>query len=287
MLSLLVCALLLSPFFGVLAASVSEEQSEAPGIRSLFKSPLNIDKRSPGQLIKSCTVPGTVALTFDDGPYYYIYDLVKMLDAAGAKATFFFNGKNNFCIYDEDNVKRVRFAYNRGHQVASHTWAHMNLTSATISNDKVHDEMWKLDLALTRITGADPAFMRPPYGAYNQTVLNISKDRGQAVVLWDLDSEDTSKTPSVQNSINIYNKKIKENPLPNGRILTLNHETKRKSSSRIHASFFFDDMFQVMPAVLQSLKKAGYRMVTVAECLGKRPYRSVKAPEARTDKWKC
>jgi peptidoglycan/xylan/chitin deacetylase (PgdA/CDA1 family) len=32
------------------------------------------------------------------------------------------------CIYDTEAVKRVKFAYNAGHQVASHTWAHKDLT---------------------------------------------------------------------------------------------------------------------------------------------------------------
>jgi hypothetical protein len=38
------------------------------------------------------------------------------------------------CIYDPDQVKRVKYAYSKGHQVASHTWAHLNLT--TLSWDK-------------------------------------------------------------------------------------------------------------------------------------------------------
>ncbi|CCO29970.1 carbohydrate esterase family 4 protein [Rhizoctonia solani AG-1 IB] len=41
--------------------------------------------RAPAQVITKCTVPNTVALTFDDGPYSYIYDISKALVAAGAK----------------------------------------------------------------------------------------------------------------------------------------------------------------------------------------------------------
>jgi len=39
-----------------------------------------------------------------------------------------------------------------------------------------------------RITGASPAFMRPPYGSYNQMVLDASGIRGQGVVIWDFES---------------------------------------------------------------------------------------------------
>lgn len=35
------------------------------------------------------------------------------------------------CIYDADEMKRVKYAYDHGHQVASHTWAHKDLTTLT------------------------------------------------------------------------------------------------------------------------------------------------------------
>lgn len=35
------------------------------------------------------------------------------------------------CIYDTDQAKRVKYAYDHGHQVASHTWAHKNLATLT------------------------------------------------------------------------------------------------------------------------------------------------------------
>ncbi|PPR06234.1 hypothetical protein CVT24_000625 [Panaeolus cyanescens] len=190
-----------------------------------------------------------------------------MLDAAGAKGTFFFNGNNRQCIYSEDNVKRVRYAYNRGHQVASHTWGHKDLK--TLTWDQIHDEMWRVEQALDRIVGAYPAFMRPPYGSYDQRVIDASRIRGQAVVIWDMDSRD-SLGATVQQSINIYQNMMNQRPMPNGNILTLNHETIDTT------------VFQVIPEVLKRLKQAGYRMVTLAECLGKQPYQSVKAPQERT-----
>ena len=35
------------------------------------------------------------------------------------------------CIYDADEVKRVQYVYGKGHQVASHTWSHRDLTTLT------------------------------------------------------------------------------------------------------------------------------------------------------------
>jgi peptidoglycan/xylan/chitin deacetylase (PgdA/CDA1 family) len=72
-----------------------------------------------GTPIRSCTVPGVIALTFDDGPHIYTEQLLDTLAAAGLRATFFLNGDNRGYIYDYNaTVERM---INEGHQVASHT----------------------------------------------------------------------------------------------------------------------------------------------------------------------
>ena len=75
---------------------------------------------TPGVVITQCASPGMLALAYDDGPYQYTSELVDILDAAGAKATFFFTGTLYGCIYNQASA--VQKAYNSGHQVASHTW---------------------------------------------------------------------------------------------------------------------------------------------------------------------
>lgn len=42
-----------------------------------------------GSDIGSCSVAGTIALTFDDGPYIYTSQVLDTLKTYGAKATFF------------------------------------------------------------------------------------------------------------------------------------------------------------------------------------------------------
>jgi len=196
-------------------------------------------------------------------------DIVNTLNAAGAKATFFFNGNNYRCIYDSDSVDRVRTAYNSGHQVASHTWAHRDLT--TLTWDQIHDEMWRVEQAVQRITGAYVAFMRPPYGNYNQLVLDASGVRGQGVVIWDLDSQD-SLGASADTSKGVYNDVANRHP---STILPLNHETIETTAH------------QVLPYAIQRLQGAGYRLVTLAECLGLPAYQSVGAPSAPDANWHC
>jgi peptidoglycan/xylan/chitin deacetylase (PgdA/CDA1 family) len=163
----------------------------------------------------------------------------------------------------------LKYAYDKGHQIGSHTWAHEDLT--TLNWDQIHDQMWRTELAVIRITGAYPAFMRPPYGAYNSLVLQASYIRGQSLVLWDTDTGD-SEGASVASQKSVIDGIVKRHP---SKALVLQHETYQPTVD------------QVLPYALTKLKAAGYQLVTVAECLGKAPYQSVKAPLVRDSTWHC
>lgn len=75
-----------------------------------------------GQIITQCTVAGTFALTFDDGPYIYTDKILDILKANGAKATFFVNGLNWASINDDASKARIRRMIAEGHQIGSHTY---------------------------------------------------------------------------------------------------------------------------------------------------------------------
>lgn len=74
-----------------------------------------------GAVIDHCTVPGTIALTFDDGPYMFTPELLDVLSANSAPSTFFMNGGGLGGIYNYREV--VQRIWNEGHQVGSHTYA--------------------------------------------------------------------------------------------------------------------------------------------------------------------
>jgi len=232
-------------------------------------SPAQLTKRDTplAQVITSCTNPNDVALTFDDGPYLYLKDISDTLTKAGAKGTFFWNGNNWGCIYDAAMVDRVKYAYNAGHQVASHTWSHPHLT--TLTWDQIHDQMWRVEQALERILGVTPAFMRPPYGEYNDLVRQASYIRGQKLVIWDFDSGDsTGSTPDQSKAA--YDNIANQRP---STILALNHEVYEQTAHN------------VLPHAISVLQAKGYNLVTVAECMGMEPYQKVTTPQTGT--WTC
>ncbi|KAF8648430.1 hypothetical protein AX16_006293 [Volvariella volvacea WC 439] len=241
---------LITAAFGLVAAAPVEEPP--------------VQKRAPAAVYSNCVNPNTVALTFDDGPYQYLYDIAGVLWENGVnKATFFFRG----CIYTAANKAAVKWIYDNGFQVASHTWSHSDLS--TLNWDQLHDQFWRVEQALQRITGATPAFMRPPYGSYNNLVREVAGARGQGIVLWNLDSGDSAGI-SVAAQKQRYTDIANQHP---SSIIALNHET------------YASTVWEVLPHAITTLRNAGYSFVTVAECLGLPAYQSVGAPQ--TGSWTC
>lgn len=92
--------------------------------------------------IYDCAVVGDVALTFDDGPDIYTDEIVNLLNSYGARATFFITGINNgkgaIDITPAWNAV-IKKMYSSGHQLASHTWSHADLS--TLTEDARRTEM--------------------------------------------------------------------------------------------------------------------------------------------------
>lgn len=64
----------------------------------------------------------------------------------------------------------------RQHTLGSHTWSHPDLTS--LSYDQIHTELAKVEDAFIKILGLKPLYFRPPYGSYNDLVLQVLSERG-------------------------------------------------------------------------------------------------------------
>ncbi|UNI23967.1 hypothetical protein JDV02_009752 [Purpureocillium takamizusanense] len=80
--------------------------------------------------IESCDKPGTVALTFDDGPSIYTHKILDILEAYNVKATFFITGKQMGRSIEDAKWRNLLMRMHKaGHQLASHTWSHRNLNN--------------------------------------------------------------------------------------------------------------------------------------------------------------
>jgi peptidoglycan/xylan/chitin deacetylase (PgdA/CDA1 family) len=139
-----------------------------------------------GKMFRHCSVKGTVALTFDDGPGEWTNDLLDILKANNAKATFFITGNNINKGQINDPATEfpatIRRTYEEGHQIAAHTWSHMNMNFLT-SKQRV-DEMIKTEIALNDILGFFPTYWRPPYNECNDECATDMANLGYHTVSW-------------------------------------------------------------------------------------------------------
>jgi len=207
-----------------------------------------LEKRVPvGQILTTCSVGGTFALAFDDGPYIYTSNVLDQVEAAGMHATFFVNGQNYDSIYNYESV--IQRMVNNGHQVASHTWDHADLT--TLSSDGVTSEMTQLEGALLDIIGKYPTYMRPPYFAYNDEVLSIIGGLGYKIITCDVDTLDWS---SEDNAESVF-----QDGLDNGATITLAHDPLQLTVQNL------------VPYMINAIKAKGLTSIPVGQCMGEDP----------------
>ncbi|EFQ32771.1 polysaccharide deacetylase [Colletotrichum graminicola] len=202
-----------------------------------------------GVAISSCTIPGDFALTFDDGPFTYTGHVLDLLAEAGAKATFFLNGKNFGDINDfQDVVKRMDAD---GHQIGSHTFSHADL--ATLGDADIIPEMTSLEDTLINIVGKYPTYMRPPYFSWNDNTLSILKALEYHVIHADIDSLDYANNSPLGNltSVGIFEKGVDA-----GGSIALAHDVHQNTAEYL------------VPEFLRIIKEKNLRAVTVGECLG-------------------
>ncbi|KAJ7116605.1 carbohydrate esterase family 4 protein [Mycena epipterygia] len=218
-----------------------------------------------------CANEGEVAFTFDDGPYKYMKNISDIFTKAGGNCTFFVNGNNWDCFYNDPYPEYLQYAYGLGHQIGNHGWSHKDLT--TVDEATLYSEIDKVDTGLQRMLGVTPHCMRPAYGNYNDTVLEALYNRSKVAIIWDVDSGDSTGANS-STSKSIYDTAIEQNEF-NGTFLFLNHETNPTTVS------------EVIPYVIPKLLAQGYILVTIAQCLNIPAYTNVTTASNRTFQWHC
>lgn len=127
-----------------------------------------------------CTLVPCVALTYDDGPTGLTERLLDTLRERGAPATFFV-----LAGAARSRSEVVHRALDEGHEIATHTWSHPQLPKLT--PEQVEEEVRGSAKAISEVTGEPVTTFRPPYGEWNQEVLDAA---GLPAILWDVDTND-------------------------------------------------------------------------------------------------
>ena len=143
-----------------------------------------------GGITHGPTSNNEVALTFDDGPNLTTtLPIVRILDAAGVKATFFEVG------HAIDKVPTITHTlYVDGEGLGNHSYHHDQWRWL----DPRYPELQRTQNAFQKAIGNCPAIYRPPHGDRTPFVAHLVNDHHMRMVLWDDSAGDwAEKDPNV------------------------------------------------------------------------------------------
>ena len=182
-----------------------------------------------------------IAFTFDDGPVgatstSYSIRIQDALAASGQHATFFYWG-NHITKGNETEIKR---AFDMGFEVGNHTYSHSDL--ATLTPEKMLEDVAKCAEKLTTITGLEHFLIRPPYLSTNQTVRSTMRE---PMINCSIDTKDWNGATAEQ-IINTINTQKKDGAI------VLMHETYAATA-------------EAMEILIPQLVAEGWQIVSVSE----------------------
>jgi peptidoglycan-N-acetylglucosamine deacetylase len=193
-----------------------------------------------------------VALTFDDGPNATATLAVRdVLDAHGAKGTFFLVGKALAARPD-----LARALLDGGHLLANHSYRHDYVHWL----DPRYGELGATQRAFAHDLGVCPAFFRPPHGQHTPLMAVAVRRRGMAMVGWDTSVGDWSAHDPRRVADAVVRK---ARP---GSIVDLHDGL----DGRVNADRRV--LVEAMPMILDGLARKGLRPVRLDELLGRPGY---------------
>lgn len=201
-------------------------------LKNILKVEYNIDKKYK---FKEIIKDKYIALTFDDGPSDNTNAILDVLKEYNAHVTFFSLG-NRMKSYKKVINRELR----EGHLVASHSYSHKDLSS--INSESLYNEINSTNIAFNSITGKNITLLRPPYGNYNNRVLNAAN---VPLILWNIDTKDWYTLDGTKTGNTVIKKAF------NGGI-ALMHD--------LYAS-----NIEALKIMLPELEAKGYNFVTVEE----------------------
>lgn len=223
-----------------------EEGFEKRAEKEVYRSPGELKAQDEAELrqgmkylklIKGDPTSKEIALTFDDGPHqHWTKQLLNLLRANHVRATFFVVGK-----MAERYPNLIRQELADGHQLANHTYHHVNLTN--IPANEVASEYRMCDEAIHRITGRHMSYCRPPGGQYDHDVIQTTERLGLTTVLWTEDPGDYAKPGD-----GVIQRRLMHCG-HNGAIILL-HDGIQQT-------------LDVLPGMIKALRQKGYQFVTI------------------------
>lgn len=173
--------------------------------------------------------------------------IMEILDKHNIKTTFFMTGD-----WVEKYPECVKTLVEKGHDLGNHSASHPDMTK--LSKKAQKEQILNVHNAVKELTGYEMELFRPPYGAYNNDVIQTCYEVGYFPIQWSVDSLDWKDLSASE----IINKVCNHKALDNGAIILCHNGAK-------HTAEALDEM-------LTNLKEQGYEIVPISELILRENY---------------
>ena len=173
--------------------------------------------------------------------------LLRILADNAVKATFFLCG-----TWVDKYPEEVKKIHEAGHEIGNHSDTHPD--GVKISAERNQLEILSVHKKVKNILGIDMNLYRPPFGSYNNTVIEAAKGLNYHVIQWDIDSLDW-KEYGVRDEID---RVLNHKHLGNGSIILFHNDAKYTP--------------EALDSIIKGLKQKGFELVPVGELIYKEDY---------------
>jgi peptidoglycan/xylan/chitin deacetylase (PgdA/CDA1 family) len=201
------------------------------------------------------TTEHVVALTFDDGPNEpYTSQIADVLDASGARATFFSVGA---CV--ERHPETARRLVSDGHVLGSHGYSHR--LDRCVGREVLRDEVRRAEAAFSHHLGLRPVLFRPPWLLRTPGLFGVAREQSLHLV--------SGEFAHVLEVLQPFPERIARRAVAKARpgsVLIFHDGVEAKGGDR-------SATVAAVELVVADLSARGYGFTTVDRLLGVDPYR--------------
>mgnify|MGYP001851691149 FL=1 len=171
--------------------------------------------------------------------------ILKALDQNDVRCTFFMVE-----FWTEKYPEYVKKIDEAGHEIGTHSKTHPYMSK--LSEAEIRAELSSSSEAITAVTGKKVDLFRPPYGDYNNLVIDTVKSMGIYSIQWDVDSLDWKDLSATDIAMRIIN-----GVKPGSIILCHNNG--------LHTA-------EALPLIFSTLQNRGYEFVPIGELIYRENY---------------
>lgn len=113
--------------------------------------------------------------------------ILEILEKNDVRVTFFMTGG-----WVESYPEDVRAILAAGHDLGNHSENHKNMSQ--LSDEEKREELMQVHNKVRELTGYEMFLFRPPYGDYDNAVVNVAKSCGYYPIQWDVETFVINKT---------------------------------------------------------------------------------------------